>query len=141
MDTQAAWKIDFFDTTEPAGRICSKQESLPDPQFWSSSVREKMVDALIGLACGSRHGESIPESLVDCANMLRARMADRAVDVYDYRMTLGWIFEYWNGALPYALVCAVAGISPQVLQGVVLNNKKLSEDLKDVSRMRRRTLL
>ncbi|MCY1250909.1 hypothetical protein D9M72_646040 [compost metagenome] len=49
-------------------------------------------------------------------------------------MTLGWIFGYWSGALPYTYVCAVSGVDPETLQDVILNHRRLREDLEAVRR-------
>ncbi|MBY4898663.1 hypothetical protein [Cupriavidus sp. AU9028] len=112
-----------------------KPDPLPDPSHWSEAVREKMVDALISLACDSRRGDNMPESLIDCADLLRARIRNRHLDHEELRMTLGWIFGYWDGALPYRYVCAVSGVNPETLQDVILNNARLRSDLDEVRRM------
>lgn len=132
--TTAGWQLDFFGEAAAIVVPPPKLDPLPDPSLWSETVREKMVDALISLACDSRRGENMPESLIDCAEMLRARMRNRTLDVEDYSMTLGWIFGYWNGALPYTYVCAVSGVDPETLQDVILNHRRLREDLEAVRR-------
>ncbi|CAG9180291.1 hypothetical protein LMG23992_04203 [Cupriavidus laharis] len=137
----AAWQLDFFGDVAPVKTIPPKRDPLPDPIHWSDGVREQMVDALISLACDSRRGDNLPESLADCADMLRARMEGRAVEKEDYDMTLGWIFGYWDGALPYAYVCAVTGVSPEVLQDIILNHSRLRRDLAEVRGMRCGSLL
>ncbi|KAF7961874.1 hypothetical protein AWV80_28310 [Cupriavidus sp. UYMU48A] len=137
----AAWQLDFFGDAAPVRIIRPKRDPLPDPIHWSDGVREQMVDALISLACDSRRGDNLPESLADCADMLRARMEGKSVEKDDYDMTLGWIFGYWDGALPYAYVCAVTGVNPEVLQDVVLNHSRLRRELSEVREMRCGTLL
>jgi len=41
-------------------------------------------------------------------------------------------FHYWDGALPYLYVCAVTGVSPEVLQDVILNQPRLKRDLDEL---------
>ncbi|SDD57670.1 hypothetical protein SAMN05216345_111110 [Cupriavidus sp. YR651] len=78
----------------------------------------------------------MPESLIDCADLLRGRLRNqRGLDLEEYTMTLGWIFGYWQGALPYTYVCAVSGVDPETLQDVILNNARLKADLNEVRRM------
>ncbi|CAG9165693.1 hypothetical protein [Cupriavidus pinatubonensis] len=137
----AAWQLDFFGDAAPVKILPPKRDPLPDPLHWSDSVREQMVDALISLACDSRRGDNLPESLADCADMLRARMEGKSVEKDDYDMTLGWIFGYWDGALPYAYVCAITGVNPEVLQDIILNHSRLRRDLAEVRGMRCGTLL
>ena len=133
MNTNAvAWQLDFFGDAAAVTPTQHKQDPLPDPAYWSDSVKEKMVDALISLACDSRRGDNMPESLIDCADMLRARMRGTLYDLEDYRMTLGWIFHYWDGALPYLYVCAVTGVNHEVLQDVILNQPRLKKDLDEL---------
>lgn len=136
MEPKAAgWQLDFFGEAAPIVVPHPKADPLPDPSLWSVSVREKMVDALLSLACDSRRGDNMPESLIDCADLLRDRIRNKSsLDLEDYSMTLGWIFGYWDGALPYTYVCAVCGVSPEVLQDVVLNNARLKADLDEVRR-------
>ncbi|MCK4118381.1 hypothetical protein ACI2UK_13810 [Ralstonia nicotianae] len=142
MNTNAiAWQLDFFGEAAPAVPVAQKRDPLPDPQFWSGAVKDQMIDALISLACDSRRGDNMPESLTDCAEMLRARMSGTLAEFVDYQMTLGWIFQYWYGALPYRYVCAVTGVDPEVLQDVILNNSRLKRDLDEVRNMRCGTLL
>lgn len=133
--TTAGWQLDFFGEAAAIVRPPPKVDPLPDPSLWSESVREGMVDALISLACDSRRGDNMPESLVDCAELLRARIRNKPLELEEYSMTLGWIFGYWDGALPYTYVCAVSGVSPEVLQDVILNNARLGADLDGVKRM------
>ena len=133
--TTAGWQLDIFGEAAAIEVPPPKLDPLPDPSLWSETVREKMVDALISLACDSRRGDNMPESLIDCAEMLRARMRNRTLDREEYSMTLGWIFGYWNGALPYTYVCAVSGVDPETLQDVILNQRRLREDLEAVRRL------
>ncbi|BDB30097.1 MULTISPECIES: hypothetical protein [Cupriavidus] len=133
--TTAGWQLDFFGEAAAIVVPPPKLDPLPDPSLWSKAVREKMVDALISLACDSRRGDNMPESLIDCAEMLRARMRNRPLDLEEYSMTLGWIFGYWNGALPYSYVCAVSGVDPETLQDVILNHARLRCDLDVVRRL------
>ncbi|RZT35396.1 hypothetical protein [Cupriavidus agavae] len=133
--TTAGWQLDFFGEAAAIVVTPPKIDPLPDPSLWSASVREQMVDALISLACDSRRGDNMPESLIDCADLLRDRIRSKpSLDLEDYSMTLGWIFGYWDGALPYTYVCAVCGVSPEVLQDVILNNARLKADLDEVRR-------
>ncbi|MGX6566058.1 hypothetical protein [Cupriavidus necator] len=133
--TTAGWQLDFFGEAAAIVVLPPKLDPLPDPSLWSEAVREQMVDALISLACDSRRGDNMPESLIDCAEMLRARMRNRPLDLEEYSMTLGWIFGYWNGALPYSYVCAVSGVDPETLQDVILNHARLRHDLDAVRRL------
>ena len=132
------WQLDCFSEPTPIVVRRPKRptaDTSSSPSQWSESIREQMVDALISLACDSRHGENMPESLIDCAELLRKRIRNHSgLDLKDYRMTLGWIFGYWGGALPYTYVCAICGVSPEVLQDVILNNARLSADLEEVRR-------
>lgn len=137
----AAWQLDFFGDAAPLTVDPPKRDPLPDPKYWSESVRERMIDALISLACDSRRGDNLPESLADCADLLRSRMHGKAVEKDDFEMTLGWIFGYWDGAVPYTYVCAVTGVDPEVLQDVILNHPRLKRDLDEVRRMSCGTLL
>ncbi|RWA55699.1 hypothetical protein AU476_06200 [Cupriavidus sp. UYMSc13B] len=142
MDTTTAGlQLDFFGEAAAIVMPPPKPDTLPDPSQWSELVREKMVDALISLACDSRRGDNMPESLIDCAEMLRARMRNRSLDLEEYSMTLGWIFGYWNGALPYTHVCAVSAVDPETLQDVILNHAVLRADLEGVRRLCRGSLL
>lgn len=131
----AGWQLDFFGEAAAIVAPPPKVDPLPDPSLWSESVREKMVDALISLACDSRRGDNMPESLLDCAELLRSRIRSKPLDLEEYSMTLGWIFGYWDGALPYQYVCAVSGVSHEVLQDVILNNARLRADLDGVRRL------
>jgi len=74
----------------------------------------------------------MPESLMDCADMLSQRLRGVEMDWEDYRATLGWIMGYWCGALPYVYVCRVNGVDPETLQDVVLSNSLLKTDLERV---------
>jgi len=139
--TTAGWQLDFFGEVAAIVAHPPKLDPLPDPSLWSEAVREKMVDALISLACDSRRGDNMPESLIDCAEMLRARMRNRPLDVEEYSMTLGWIFGYWHGALPYTYVCAISGVDPETLQDVILNHGRLRGDLDAARRLRCGSLL
>lgn len=105
----AAWQLDMFDAPPtPVVRVQAKPEPLPDPKYWSEAVTSKMVDALISLATDSRRGDNMPESLMDCATLFSERLNNRKnLDLDDYRATLGWVMEFWNGALPYRFVCQI----------------------------------
>ncbi len=131
----SGWQLDFFGEETAIVVPPPKIDPLPDPSLWSEEVRGKMIDALISLACDSRRGDNMPESLIDCAEMLRARMRSRPLDLEEYSMSLGWIFGYWNGALPYTYVCSVSGVNPETLQDVILNHARLRADLEEVRRM------
>jgi hypothetical protein len=131
MESQAvAWQLDFFaEPTQVPVAPVAKPDPLPHPVLWSAAVKDQMVDALISLACDSRRGDSMPESLMDCADLLSQRLRGVVVDWEDYRATLGWIMGYWGGALPYGYVCRVNGVDPETLQDVVLSNRLLKGDL------------
>jgi hypothetical protein len=137
----AAWQLDMFGESSPVIVAPPKPDPLPDPHLWSDAVREKMVDALILLACDSRRGDSMPESLMDCADLLSERLRNRKIDIDDYRATLGWIMGYWDGALPYVYVCKVNGVDPEAMQDVILTTPLLERDLRDLQRMCFGTLL
>lgn len=137
----AAWQFDMFGDSSPVFRPVIKPDPLPDPHLWSETVREKMVDALISLARDSRRGDKMPESLMDCAYMIRDRLLNRKVDVEDYRATLGWIMGYWDGAVPYEHVCDVSGTSVRFLRDFILDNGLLARDLDEVKRMYFGTLI
>lgn len=126
--TTAGWQLDFFG--EAAAIVASRSKAIPppDPVLKDESVRERLVDALISFACGSRHGVNMPESLLDCAKLLRERIRNEAVDRKELSMTIGWIFGYWDGAIPYKYVCEISGVSPEVLQDVILCNARLKAD-------------
>jgi len=142
METHvAAWQLDIFGESSPVLVTTSRSDPLPDPQFWSNTVRDKMIDALISLASDSRRGDRMPESLMDCADLLSERLRNRKLDVEDYRATLGWIMGYWDGALPYKYVCKVNGIDPEALQDVILSTPLLARDLRELQRMCFGTLL
>ncbi|REG45418.1 hypothetical protein B0G80_9013 [Paraburkholderia sp. BL6669N2] len=137
----AAWQLDMFGESSPVVVTPSKPEPLPDPHLWGAAVREKMVDALISLASDSRRGDSMPESLMDCAALLSERLRNRKIDLDDYRATLGWIMGYWEGALPYVYVCKVNGVDPETMQDVILTTPLLERDLLELRRMCFGTLL
>lgn len=137
----AGWQLDFFEEAAAIVIAPRKAEPLPTPVPENDSIKEKMVDALIDLACGSRHGMNMPESLLDCCKLLRNRIENKWVDKRDYDMTLGWIFGYWDGAIPYTYVCEVSGVSTDVLQDVVLSNRRLKSDLEEVRRLPYGTLI
>ena len=134
-------QFDIFGGVAPIFRIVPNRDPLPDPSVWSEPVREKMVDALLSLACDSRRGDKMPESIMDCATMLGERMRGVNVDREDYMATLGWIMGYWDGALPYQYVCAVNAIDPELLQDLIYGSQTLSRDLRELQRMRCGTLL
>jgi hypothetical protein len=131
-----AWQLDMFGGDSPiVANAPTKPDPLPDPQFWSDAVREKMVDALVALATDSRRGDSMPESLMDCCTLLSERLRNRKkLDVDDYRATLGWVMEFWDGALPYRYVCLINGVDPETLQDVIVSNPLLKRDMEDVRR-------
>ncbi|WP_350357349.1 hypothetical protein [Paraburkholderia fungorum] len=142
METQvAAWQLDIFGESSPIVITPAKPDPLPDPHLWSEAVRDRMVDALISLACDSRRGDSMPESLMDCADLLSERLRNRKIDTDDYRATLGWIMGYWNGALPYVFVCKVNGVDPETLQDVILSTPLLARDLRELRHICFGTLL
>ncbi|MEX3900844.1 MULTISPECIES: hypothetical protein [Paraburkholderia] len=142
METHvAAWQLDMFGDSSPVVVPPPKPDPLPDPHLWSESVRAKMVDALISLASDSRSGDNMPESLMDCADLLSERLRNRKIDVDDYRATLGWIMGYWHGALPYLYVCKVNGVDPEILQDAILSTPLLLRDLREVQRVCFGTLL
>lgn len=132
----AAWQLDIFGgEATPVLVVQPRPDPLPDPQYWSPSVREAMIDALISMARDSRRGDRMPESLMDCATMLSERLRNAKLDVDDYRATLGWIMGYWAGALPYGHVCRVNGIDPEAMQQVILDTPLLARDLEELRRM------
>jgi hypothetical protein len=142
METQvAAWQLDIFGDSTPVYTTKPKPDPVPDPHLWSESVREQMVDALMTLACDSRRGDKMPESLMDCADMLSERLRNVKLDVDDYRATLGWIMGYWNGAMPYQYVCRLNGVDPETLQDVIMSTPLLARDLKELRAMRFGTLI
>src|ERR1700682_4966953 len=130
----AAWQLDMFGDSSPVFKPHVKSDPLPDPHLWSDPVREKMVDALISLASDSRRGDKMPESLMDCADLLSDRLRNRKLDVDDYRATLGWIMGYWHGALPYEYVCTVNGVDPETMQDVIMSTPLLARDLGELQR-------
>ena len=139
----AAWQLEMFGGPSPIiATVPPKLDPLPDPQFWSEAVREKMVDALLGLAMDSRRGDNMPESLMDCCTLLGERIRNhKKLDMKDYRATLGWVMGFWDGALSYRFVCAINKIDPETLQDVILTNPLLRRDMEEVRRSCFGTLL
>jgi hypothetical protein len=137
----AAWQLDMFGDSSPVHILTPKPDPLPDPHLWSEAVRDKMVDALISLASDSRRGDSMPESLMDCADLLSDRLQNRKLDIEDYHATLGWIMGYWFGALPYEYVCTVNGVDPEILQDAIMSTPLLARDLRELQRTCFGTLL
>ncbi|MFL9876497.1 hypothetical protein [Paraburkholderia megapolitana] len=131
----AAWQLDMFGDATRVVAAVARPDPLPDPHLWGEAVREKMVDALISLASDSRRGDRMPESLMDCAELLSDRLCNRRLDANDYRATLGWIMGYWYGALPYLYVCRVNGVDPEILQDAILTTPLLARDLKELRQM------
>ncbi|OUL91150.1 hypothetical protein [Paraburkholderia hospita] len=137
METEiAAWQLDMFGGELPVVvRSPLKPDPLPDPQFWSEAVREKMVDALVSLARDSRRGDNMPESLADCCALISERIRNcKKIDLEDYRATLGWVMEFWDGALPYRYVCEISGYPPDTLQDIIMENPLLRRDMEEVRR-------
>jgi len=131
----AAWQLDIFGNESPIVVAHAKSEPLPDPQYWSESVMEKMVDALVSLATDSRRGDSMPESLMDCCTLLSDRLKPKRkkrFELEDYRATLGWIMGFWDGALSYDYVCKVNGVDPEFLQDIIMSNALLKRDMEEV---------
>ena len=131
----AAWQLDIFGDESPIVVAHAKSEPLPDPQYWSESVMEKMVDALVSLATDSRRGDSMPESLMDCCTLLSDRLKPKRkkrFELEDYRATLGWIMGFWSGALSYDYVCKVNGVDPEFLQDIIMSNALLKRDMEEV---------
>jgi hypothetical protein len=138
-----AWQLDIFGEASPiVASQPPKADPLPDPQFWSEAVREKMVDALVSLATDSRRSDNMPESLADCCALISDRIRNRKkLEMEDYRATLGWVMEFWDGALPYRYVCSISGYDPETLQDFILENPLLRRDMEDVRRSRFGSLL
>lgn len=134
--TLAGWQLDFFGEAAAIVAPPPSIEPRPDAEATASdeSLRDRLADALIDLACGSRHGVNMPESLLDCAKLLRQRIRNETVDLKELSMTIGWIFGFWDGAIPYTYVCEISGVSPDVLQDVVLGNARLKAALEEVKR-------
>ncbi|CAG9186009.1 hypothetical protein [Cupriavidus pampae] len=128
--TNAGWQLDFFGEATAIVARRPAARSRRDPM--DDALRERLTDALIELACGSRHGVNMPESLLDCAKLLRLRIRNEEVDRKELFMTIGWIFGFWDGAIPYTYVCEISGVSPEVLQDVVLGNAGLTVVLNQV---------
>ncbi|CAE6956769.1 hypothetical protein [Paraburkholderia domus] len=140
--TASAWQLDFFgEATAVSIKPVAKPDPLPDPYLWSESIREQMVDALITLAMDSRKGDSMPESLMDCADLLSQRLRNVEIDLADYNATLGWVMGYWDGALPYVFVCRANGVDPETLQDVILSTPVLKADLDRLTARSRGTLI
>lgn len=143
MENQiTAWQLDMFGSATAIVATAPKVDPLPDPQFWSEAVREKMVDALVSFATDSRRGDSMPESLMDCCTLFSDRLRNRKkLEIDDYRATLGWVMEFWDGALPYRYVCLINGVDPEILQDVIMSNPLLKRDMEEVRRNSFGTLL
>jgi hypothetical protein len=143
MQTEiTAWQLDMFGDPSPMVTVAPKADPLPDPQFWSEAVRNKMIDALISLGTDSRRGDKMPESLMDCCTLLSERLKNRKkLELDDYRATLGWVMEFWDGALPYRYVCMINGVDPDILQDVIMSNPLLRRDMEEVRRNSFGTLL
>ncbi|MFL9911999.1 hypothetical protein [Paraburkholderia sp. RL17-337-BIB-A] len=137
-----AWQLDMFGGTSLIVTAPSKVDPLPDPQFWSEAVRDKMVDALVSFATDSRRGDNMPESLMDCCTLFSERLKNRKkLELEDYRATLGWVMEFWDGAVPYRYVCMINGVDPEILQDVIMSNPLLKRDMEEVRRNSFGTLL
>lgn len=135
QDEVAAWQLDMFGGPTPIVAAAPKTDPLPDPQFWSEGVMNKMVDALVSLATDSRRGDNMPESLMDCCALLSERLKGRKkLELEDYRATLGWVMGLWDGALSYQFVCAINGVDPEILQDVIMSNPLLKRDMEEVRR-------
>ncbi|SAL48923.1 hypothetical protein AWB68_02414 [Caballeronia choica] len=142
QDEVAAWQLDMFGGPTPIVAAPSKADPLPDPQFWSEGVMDKMVDALISLATDSRRGDNMPESLMDCCTLFSDRLKNRKrLEIEDYRASLGWVMGFWDGALSYQFVCAINGVDPEILQDVIISNASLRRDMEEVRRESFGTLL
>ncbi|WP_354678982.1 hypothetical protein, partial [Cupriavidus plantarum] len=97
--TTAGWQLGIFGDATAIVARAPVARSRKDPM--DDALRERLTDALIELACGSRHGVNMPESLLDCAKLLRLRICNEKVDRKELFMTIGWIFGFWDGAIPY----------------------------------------
>jgi hypothetical protein len=129
----AAWQLDIFGgEATPVLVVPPRKDPLPDPRFWSPSVREAMVDGLILLALDSRGAGTLPEALMDCASLINARLRNVKVDREAYFTALGWIMNYWPSALPYEFVCRVSGVNPETMQDVILSRPLLKRDLDEL---------
>ena len=130
----AAWQLDIFGDPSPVLIQPPKPDPLPDPPLWSTAVRDRMVDAPISLARDSRRGDSMPESLMDCAALLSERLRNVKIDIGDYNATLGWIMGYWEGAVSYEYVCTHGRIrvSPDFFRDVIYENALLTRDLREL---------
>lgn len=143
MQTEiTAWQLDMFGDPSPMVTVPPKVDPLPDPQFWSEAVRNRMIDALISFGTDSRRGDKMPESLMDCCTLFSERLKNRKkLELDDYRATLGWVMEFWDGALPYRYVCMINGVDPEILQDVIISNPLLRRDMEEVRRNSFGTLL
>lgn len=133
----AAWQLDMFGGEAAIVVTPAKPDPLPDPIDWSQDIRDQMADALIDLATDSRRGDKMPESLMDCCVLLSDRLRPKQkarFEMEDYRATLGWIMEFWNGGVSYDYVCRVNGVDPEFLQEIILNNPLLKRDMEEVRR-------
>lgn len=130
--TNAGWQLDFFGEATAIVAPPPTDRSRREPV--DESLRERLTDALIDLACGSRNGVNMPESLLDCAKLFRECIRNEAVDRKELFMTIGWIFGFWDGAIPYKYVCDISGVSPDVLQDVVFGHARLTAVLEEVKR-------
>ncbi|SOE97486.1 hypothetical protein SAMN05414139_10615 [Burkholderia sp. D7] len=131
----AAWQLDIFGNESPIHVVQVKSDPLPDPQYWSESVMDQMVDALISLATDSRRGDNMPESLMDCCSLLSDRLKPKQkkrFEMEEYRATLGWIMGFWDGALPYTYVCKINGVDPDYLQDIIMTNGLLKRDMEQL---------
>lgn len=143
MQTEiTAWQLDMFGGPSAIVAAPPKHDPLPDPQYWSDDVMNKMVDALVSLATDSRRGDNMPESLMDCCTLFSDRLKNRKkLELEDYRATLGWVMGFWKGALSYQFVCAINGVDPEILQDVIMSNPLLKRDMEEVRRDSFGTLL
>jgi hypothetical protein len=138
------WQLEIFGGETAIVKAPPKPDPLPDPQYWSESIVNQMVDALISLASDSRRGDSMPESLMDCCALLRDRLKPKSklkFEFEDYQATLGWVMGLWDGALPYSYVCRVNGIDPETIQDVILTTPLLKRDWEELRRGHLGTLL
>jgi hypothetical protein len=133
----AAWQLDIFGDESPIVVNVTKPDPLPDPSQWSAQVRDKMADAVIDFATDSRKGDNMPESLMDCCELISDRLRPKQklrFEMADYKATLGWIMTFWDGAVPYEYVCRVNGVDPEWLQDFILETPLLKRDMEEVRR-------